>query len=126
MNARGADTDFGSQTELVPVVEPGRSIDQDGTGIDFFEKPHRAPVVRRHDRFRVLRSILCDVFHRVIHVLHNFHGKNQVKKLFAVILFACRLGLRNQLAGLRTAANLDIGRAEASGKLGNRIRAADW
>ncbi len=78
MNARGADTDFGSQTELIPIIESSGGIYKNGTGINLFEKPHRASVIRCHNCFRVPRSVLCDVFHRFIHVLHDFHGQNQV------------------------------------------------
>src|SRR6185312_2012159 len=50
----GRDADFGAESELAAVGEPGRGVDHDDRGVDLGEESLGVREVVRHDRFGVV------------------------------------------------------------------------
>src|SRR5258708_39319895 len=79
MQAVGANTDLGSETEFCPIIKSGGCIPKHGRGIDLVEESIRRLLITRDDGIAVVRTIGFNMADRISKACHYLDGKNEVE-----------------------------------------------
>src|SRR5688572_5581793 len=110
----GADADLGPETEAETVREARRGIPDHARRVHAEEEVLGGPVVLRDDGVRVMRAVLVDVVHGLLHGADGPHGEDEVEELGPVILGRGRLRAGHESPGLVVHAELHPGLLETS------------
>src|SRR5258708_5306621 len=87
MQAVGANTDLGSETEFCPIIKSGGCIPKHGRGIDLVEEFIRRLLITRDDGIAVVRTIGFNMADRIGKACHYPDGKNEIEVFGSPILF---------------------------------------
>src|SRR5215472_19266510 len=85
VEAAGRDAELGAQAELAPVVEAGRRVDGDASGVDLAPPAKGVGLVPRADGLRVTRAVPRDVGERAVEAVDHPHGQDGVEELAAPV-----------------------------------------
>jgi hypothetical protein len=86
MQPPGGDADLGTEPELAPIGELGRSVMQNDGRIDFAQEPLRGLAVVGDDCVGVARSVALDMSHCGREIIHDLHSNDRIKILGGPIL----------------------------------------
>jgi hypothetical protein len=81
MQALGADSYLGAQSELPPVSEAGAGIDVHRCRVDLIHKAHSPAIILGDDSIRMLSAVLIDVIQSFVQAVHHFDRQHQRQKL---------------------------------------------